>query len=82
VTAMRALRGGAMLSDYLESLVNEISNILTSFRHSIYEIVLYVLRKRHFKRHFCPSRARDARACRWQASGMMDSHLLVVSGVK
>jgi hypothetical protein len=49
---MRALRGGAMLSDYLESLVNEISNILTSFRHSIYEIVLYVLRKRHFKRHF------------------------------
>jgi hypothetical protein len=29
-----------------------------------------------------PSRARDARACRWQASGMMDSHLLVVSGVK
>jgi hypothetical protein len=29
-----------------------------------------------------PSRARDARACGWQASGMMDSHLLVVSGVK
>jgi hypothetical protein len=31
---------------------------------------------------FSLSRARDARACRWQASEMMDSHLLVVSGVK
>jgi hypothetical protein len=29
-----------------------------------------------------PSRARDARACRWQVSEIMDSHLLVVSGVK
>jgi hypothetical protein len=34
------------------------------------------------KVHTSPSRARDARACGWQASGMMDSHLLVVSGVK
>jgi hypothetical protein len=63
-----------LYNNYLLSVAEKSIRLLTSSLFIIFHSLL-----RNF---LSPSRARDALAARGQASGMMNSHLLVVSGVK